>query len=117
MEKRLYLVSFGHSDMYLLADTKEECHTRLAKLEKSLNDFLRVRFPDETFAYFTTPRVTEVEPEHLSRFANYPRLDDKAVEAIKRVLVREVEDMNSLYTMNRNAPYADTNPGAAGVSF
>ena len=53
--KKLYLVAFSDSKQYTLyADKAEELNV-LANIEKELNEYLKTLFPDETFAYFTTP--------------------------------------------------------------
>ncbi|MBD5371358.1 MAG: hypothetical protein HDR80_09490 [Bacteroides sp.] len=108
---RLYIVRFGNSDQYLLHDISD-----LASVETELNTYLREKFPDETFAYFTTPKVTEISPEHESQFVSYPALDANAVEAIKAVLVKEVEVMEANKEIDSNAPFANVNPAAADIS-
>ncbi len=113
--EKLYLVSFGNSDKYLLRDGATGEASTLAKVEGELNAFLRSKFPDDTFAYFTTPRVVEIAPEHAADYASYPALDDKAVDAIKKVLEREVEDMEANRQINDDAPFANVNPAAADI--
>lgn len=102
---RLYIISFGDSRSYLLPVREGE--DRFAHLEKELNDYLGVKFPAETFAYYTTPRLMEIEPEHAEDYAAYPLLDDRAMEEIKRVLLREIEVMHEDRELNSNAPWAD----------
>lgn len=115
-QKKLYVVSFGHSDRYLLpTDNAEEAHRILVDLEKKLNQYLKEKYPDETFAYYTYPRVTEVEPSHRDRYDKYLPLDDSAFRIIESVLDREIADMESLQKLNSDAPYDNANPAAAGV--
>lgn len=110
--KHLYIVSFGDSDKYRLSYTDADLEgadkdSPLVKLENELNAYLKERFPESTFAYFTTPKVTELDPSHESQYMQYPELDAAAIEAIKKVLVKEVEEMNSARELNDNAPWAD----------
>lgn len=111
--KKLYIVAFGDSRQYRLEHAEDEPSV-LAAVERQLNDYLRERFPGDTFAYFTTPKVTEIDWEHRDRYADYPELDDKAVAEIKDVLVKEVEDRASLQQLDSDAPYAEAD-NAPGV--
>lgn len=104
--KHLYIVTFGDSRQYrLFFDKKED--TPLIRMENELNSYLKERFPDDTFAYYTTPKIVEISPEHASQFEQYPMLDAAAIDDIKKVLVEEIEDMRSEKVLNSNAPYAD----------
>lgn len=114
-DEKLYLVSFGNSDKYLLRDGAAGKESELTKIEGELNAFLRSKFPDETFAYFTTPKVDEISAAHADEYAGYPVLDDKAIEAIKAVLDREVQDMEANKILNDNSPFANVNPAAADI--
>ncbi len=113
--EKIYLVSFGNSGKYILHDEASGKDSRLTKVEAELNSFLRKRFPDESFAYFTTPRVDEISNEDATEYASYPLLDSAAVDQIKDVLVKEVEDMEATRRINRDAPYSDVNPAAADI--
>lgn len=113
---KLYIVSFGNSKQYLLKDTKSGEKSALAKIEKNLNDYLREQFPDDSFTYYTSPKVSEVDPSHESEYRSYQKLDDNAISAIKSALVREVRDMNSTKELNEDAPYSNVNPAAADIS-
>lgn len=103
---KLYMVSFGDSDNYILKDTEQGEKSLLTRIERTLNNFLKKHFPQDSVAYFTSPKVTELSIEEESRYSGYPRLDKSVVEKIKKVLLREVNDMDSLKTLNRNAPFA-----------
>ncbi|MDE5902721.1 MAG: hypothetical protein K2O78_03480 [Muribaculaceae bacterium] len=113
--EKIYLVSFGNSEKYLLRDNEAGEKSILTRLEAELNSYLRSRFPDETFAYYTTPRVDEVPASEIGKYIGYPELDAQAVAGIKEVLAREVEDMQSTSEINDNAPYANVNPAAADI--
>lgn len=107
--RKFYIVSFGDSQQYRLTveiDPEDEnAHeSKLINLEKELNAYLKQRFPEDTFAYFTTPKVTEISADHEDQYASYPLLDNKAMDAIKKVLVREVQVMESEKELDRNAP-------------
>lgn len=114
--EKIYLVSFGNSDKYVLRDTEAGEKSLLTRIESELNGYLRDEFPNETFAYYTTPRVDEISnEENMERYSSYPKLDAKAVEIIKKVLAREVKDMESNSILNDNAPFANVNPAAADI--
>ena len=98
---KIYLVSFGNSDKYLLHDNSAGEKSELARIE--------------TFAYFTTPRVTEISPAHASQYSDCALLDTRALESIKKVLAREVEDMEAARRLNDNAPFANVDSSAAGL--
>lgn len=118
MEKntdRYYIVSFGNSNKYILHDSAPYKNSMLARVEAELNRFLRNRFPDEAFAYFTSPRVDEVNPKTDDTITEYPPLDSSAMEKIKKVLEVEVENMEANDRLDSNAPYANINPYAADL--
>lgn len=110
---RLFIVSFGDSRQYRMEyvdalDPKALVHSApFTGIENELNDYLRKEFPDETFAYYTSPKVTEVDWSHRDKYADYPVLDAAALDSIKKLLVKEVRDMNANRVLNDNAPYAD----------
>ncbi|MBD5227426.1 MAG: hypothetical protein HDS67_05180 [Bacteroidales bacterium] len=115
MEKtnRLFIVSFGDSRKYRMEyadalDPHALVHSApFTEIENELNEYLKKEFPDETFAYYTSPKVTEVDWEHRDKYASYPVLDAAAIDSIKKLLAKEVRDMNANKTLNNNAPYAD----------
>lgn len=111
-EKKLYIVSFGDSEKYRFEftpkpqmDPLKKCNP-LADLEKNLHDFLEEKFPGRTFAYLVTPKITEVRIDHEEQYADYPVLDSKAVDQIKKVLVEEVKSRADLLQLNDNAPFS-----------
>lgn len=114
-QRRMYVVSFGHSDKYLITGTRHEVEHRLHAVEKEFNDALKAKYPDEPFAYFTTPRLTEVDPSHEQKYAGYRQFDDQAVAEIRKILGREIKDMEDTREINSDAPFSDVNPAAAGV--
>ncbi|MDE5796453.1 MAG: hypothetical protein K2H75_05035 [Muribaculaceae bacterium] len=109
-KKKLYIVSFGDSEKYRLV-LKEDDSETLENVEKKLDSYLRDKFPGDSFAYFTSPKVTEVAWEHRDRYETYPELDDKAIEAIKAVLAKEVKDRDDMQQLNSDAPYDNTGDG------
>lgn len=113
--EKIYLVSFGNSEKYLLRDNEAGEKSTLTRLEADLNSYLRSRFRNETFAYYTTPRVDEVPASDLGKYIGYPELDAHALAGIKEVLAHEVEDMQQTAALNVNAPYANVNPAAADI--
>lgn len=113
--EKVYLVSFGHSDKYILRDTESGEKSRLTRIEGELNEYLRKKFPDDTFAYFTSPRIDDVSEASKDTYAGYPMLDSRAIEDIKSVLTKEVENMEYNDSLDSNAPYANVNPAAADI--
>lgn len=112
--KHIYIVSFGDSRKYRFVfddiyENGKHKDTPLVKLENYLNSYLKKEFPGETFAYYTTPKITEVSPEHESQFTSYPPLDEKAVEEIKAELKREIMVMNEARQQSSDAPWNDVN--------
>ena len=112
-KNKLYIVSFGDSRKYRLPFVElPSDRTPLANMEKELNEYRKKEFPDDNFAYFTTPKVTEVDWDHRDKYESYPLLDGKAIEEIKKVLSEEVKDMRSTQEMNDDAPFSDVNAAA-----
>lgn len=106
---RLYIVSFGDSRQFRYeADVESEDAMHhadpFAAIEKELTDYLEEKFPGQTFAYFTMPKATEVDPSHKELFASYPELDAKAIADLKKELAREVEERDVLKLQNSNVP-------------
>lgn len=106
--QKLYIISFGDSREYRLEiecpDGPENCTPceRLTAIEKELNDYLKSEFAQTHFKYYTTPKIEEVDWANRDLYMSYPLLDDKAIAEIKRVLRREVKDMNSVKKLNNN---------------
>lgn len=111
-KKHLYIVSFGDSRKYRLEYQSKPDEDQLLHrpepfvgIEKELNDYLRSLFPDESFAYFTSAKVEEVDWSHRAQYMEYPELDAKAVADIKAELKREVKDAEAVASLNSDAPY------------
>lgn len=114
--KGIYVVSFSDSKKYILKESPEKERIRLEEIENILNKFLTGEFPEETFAYYTTPKVEEInESIAATEFAGYPVLDDNAVEEIKRELEQEIKDRDADRVLDSNAPYSDVDAEAAGI--
>lgn len=114
-DEKIYLVSFGNSDKYVLRDTEVGERSRLTRIEAELNSYLRNKFPNESFTYYTTPRVEDISAEDASEYSIYRKLDSSAIESIKKVLAKEVENMESNEELNADAPFANVNPAAADI--
>ncbi len=112
-KKILYLVRFCDSREYCVEfeDIKNVDpfhHTNpLEEVEKELTDYLKGEFPEESLAYYVTPKVTEVEWRDHDKYASYPMLDAKAVEDIKETLRRGVEVMVQNQEDNSDAPFSN----------
>lgn len=107
---KLYIISFGDSRKYRMFYDAKTGKAKSALLpfveyEKELNAYLGGLFPGETFAYYTTPRITEVEAAHADKYADYPLFDSKAKEEVKEELVREINVMNDNRALNDNDPW------------
>lgn len=105
---KLFIISFGDSRQYRLEidcrEGKADCSpsARLTALENELNKYLHTEFAQSSFKYYTSPKVTEVEWKDRDKYNSYPRLDNYAIEDIKRTLSREVKNMNSVKKLNNN---------------
>ncbi len=110
-DKRLYIVSFGDSRKYRMfydGDKAAASHNPLlTEVEQELNDFLKNKFPEDPSTYFTSPKVVEVDWADRDNYDDLPVLDADAVTELKQVLTKEIKDMNSLRSLNDNAPFAD----------
>lgn len=121
-KKKLYIVSFGDSREYRLPFTEKDSFDGLHRsdssplfpVENELNAYLDELFPGENLAYYTSPKVTEVEWDHRSRYEDYPLLDAAAVSDIKQVLAKEVRDMRSNEALDSDAPFSDIAGGVQG---
>lgn len=119
---KLYIVSFGNSRKYRFPFSEipspDGLHhsdsNPISTIEKELNDSLWKMFPEANLAYFTSPKVTEVEWAHRDRYADYPILDSDAVEEIKKVLATEIRDMRSTDVLDSDAPYSNIPGGVKG---
>lgn len=115
-DKKIYVVSFSDSRKYIMRDSAEREKSRLEEIENILNEFLGGKFPEETFAYYTTPKVEEINENLAStEFAGYPLLDESAVEEIKKELEQELKDRDADVLLDSNAPYSDVDAEAAGI--
>lgn len=113
-KRRIFIVSFGNSRQYKVTfepRNREETDRGLAQMahyEKELNDYLAKKFPGDTFAYYTTPRITEVSVDNEAKYEDYPTFDERAVEEVKHLLEREIEVMNDDRMLNSNDPWGTT---------
>lgn len=113
-KKRMFIVSFGNSREYKLevadtGDSKALMHKNpLEEVETEIKEFLTNRFPGETFAYYETPKVTEVSADD-TRFTDFPELNQDAVKEIEKVLVTQIEVRDDDSLLDRNAPFDNLN--------
>lgn len=83
-------------------------HTNpLEEVEKEIKDFLEKEFPGEALAYYSTPKITEVDPSRPDEYEKYPVLDKIEVEKIKTELKRQVEVRNDDNTLDSDAPFSN----------
>ncbi len=117
-KERLLLVSFGDSRQYRFqykedADETELSHrNHLEAIERQLDEYLTKEFPGKTFAYYITPKVTEVMMKDAAEYAEYPVLDDAAIKEIEQVLKTEIINRGDQRELDLDAPYSDVNPDA-----
>lgn len=112
--RRIYLVRFGNSAEYRVdfPGSKEELEasSKLKELEASLAEYIRSKLPVcNHIKRLTTPVVREVEAENSGKYSDYPELDEKAVEALKDVVLTEARNYQDQKELDRNAPFADVN--------
>lgn len=111
MKKKIYIVSFGDSARFRVTsdETKEKFGKSriIVDLENELNDYLKARFPETNYTYYTMPTISEVHPGDEDKYASYPELDSSMLDSVKKTLAEEVEDMESNCTLNSNAPYSN----------
>jgi len=114
MKKKLYIVSFGDSDQYKYrvgipdSEISASHSDPVEKITVQLTERLNAALPDaKNLKEIVSPKVTEVSPEDIGRFAAYPELDEKALADIEKELVRETEVRASLHELNNNAPFSD----------
>ncbi len=119
MEKKLYIVSFGNSRKYRMDYTIPTDADPLRKpnpfadIERQLTAYLRREAPEASdLAYFTSPKATEVRPEHAQQYSSYPPLDARAIQEIEKLLLKEVRMRLDNRLENSDAPYSDVNPSA-----
>lgn len=115
VHNRLYLVSFGDSRQYRFEAPAETGDSRNRKspfldIEKELNDYLSSIYPGETFAFFTSPKVVELAPEHRAEFEKYPPLDADALKEIEAVLKTEVANRADQQMLDSDAPFNTVAP-------
>lgn len=108
--KKLYLISFGASDVYRLECDASERLKPLLDVEKELNSYLKAQFPNDTFTYFATPKVAEVDIAQAAKYADYHPLDAEAVKEIKEELRTEIENRAANLELDRNAPFNTVGP-------
>lgn len=109
--KHFYIISFGDSNKYRLTTNDDPQHiSRLVDYERELNAYLHRLFPGETFAYFTTPKVEEISMAHAAQYAEYPELNDRALEEIKNSLKTELENREDQNQLDSDAPFNDAGP-------
>lgn len=98
----VYLLSFGDSRRYRYIVREREGLEKLVKYEKRLNDFLRERFPGESFTYYTTPRLVKVDEKNGEDYRAYEEFDGSHLDDICEELLREVKVMHSNEELNSN---------------
>lgn len=113
--KHLYIVSFSDSDKYRYSfDAPSDSDSMnnsqaFDELEKQLNRYLKAKFPEEPIAYYTSARVEEFSPEHIAEWEQYPPLNEEALQAIEKLLVKEIQDDIDTQDLNSDAPWSDIN--------
>lgn len=111
-KKRLFIVSFGNSREYRHevidpGDSATLLHKNpLEEVETRIKEYLSLKFPGQSLAYFESAKATEVDPND-ERYADYPVLDEEGIEAIEKELVTEVEMRGAERMLDRDAPYSD----------
>lgn len=102
---KLYIVSFSDSKKYRLEVINGDL-SALVAVEERLKKYLKTLFPNGSYTYYTTPKLTEISWEHRDQYAGYPELNDKAVQEIEEELKKEVRVENSVHALDRDAPWS-----------
>lgn len=102
--KEICVISFGDSTKYRVSS--DECKD-IDKVKDEVKASLLKRFPEIAALPFYS-QIT-VERMDAADAAQYPEFDEKALDSIKAVLDREVEDARSVDELNNDAPFSDIN--------
>lgn len=109
---KLYIVSYGNSAKFrvMFPGTAEELEKspKIKDLSKKLKDYLEkeVKIGSQAGSY-STPKIIKPEPDDKEDYSEYPDLLHSSFDEIKKVLLREVETMQSVKEMSKNAPFGD----------
>lgn len=109
---KLYIVSYGNSAKFkvMFPGSEEELgkDPKITDLSKRLKDYLEneVKIGSEA-ARYATPKIVSPEPDDKEDYSEYPDLLHSSFDEIKKVLLREVETMQSVKEMSKNAPFGD----------
>ena len=118
-KKRVYLVQFSDSKTYRVEFEDVENvdpyhHTDpLKDVEKEIKDYLEKEFPGQSLPYYSTPKVTEVDPARKDEYEKYPVLNQDEIDKIKAELKRQIEVRDDDQMLSSDAPYSDI-PGMPG---
>lgn len=110
--EKLYIVSYGNSTkfrvMYPGSEEELEKDPKIKDLSKKLKDYLEkeVKIGSQAES-FSTPKIIKPVPSDKEDYSEYPDLLHSSFDEIKKVLLREVQTMQSVKEMNKNAPFGD----------
>lgn len=109
-KERLYIISFGNSVKYRMMydGTKEELEKspKMSALKNELADYIIKKVPMGSHACrFAQPEIHEVYREDEHKYDDYQDFNAVAVDDIKKVLLREVENMLDQKELDNNAQF------------
>lgn len=95
-KRHYYIVCFADSKKYRYEFDAPACDGLLEKphpfeaIEAELKQRLQKIFPGEPVAYYTSAKVTEIEPEHIGRYKDLPVLDSSSIDDVCELLAKEI---------------------------
>ena len=106
MENRIYIISFGNSTKYRFTPSADD--RGLSDIQNDVKTYLANKYPELTsLGFYDQMTVTPVDASNEEQYSGYKEFDAASIGEIKRVLSREVDDMESLRRLNSNAPWGN----------
>lgn len=108
---KIYLISFGDSDKYRIPfdGTLEQLEksSLISTVRSEIESFVKskIKSGSEVKTY-ALPQIREVSKDDKD-IEQYRLFDSSAIQEIKNMILSEVQDMDSLRELNRNAPFDD----------
>ena len=112
-KRHYYIVSFADSKKYRYEYDAPACDGLLEKphpfeaFEQKLRESLHKEFPGEPVAYYTSAKVTEIDPSHASRYADLPVLDEKSLKEVRDLIAKQIEVAKAAQQLNSDAPWSN----------
>lgn len=105
----LCIISFGNSEKYRL--NLPEGSSAIDDIKSAVKSYLDDRYPSLAgIGYYDAMTVLPVSKKDAAEYKDYPEFSEESVRHIEDTLRREVEDYESVRSLNRNAPWNDVGP-------